>query len=213
MTHTRSAMRENRIGLWVALGLVVAGVLLLLDSLNVFWGRRGTVGAILFAVGGAVFLGVFARDRRQWWAAIPGGALVGLALASLLGPEAGRWSPLAFLGSIGLGFGLVYLSDREQWWSLIPAGALLSVGAISALPGRGRGGVLFLGLAVTFAGVAVAPTPHGRQTWAWFPATGLAAGGVFLLTGAERAARFLGPVALIVVGLAIVVSQLVRRCR
>ena len=206
-------MKENRIGVWIAVGLIVGGVLFLLHNLNVFGERGPAVGAALFAVGGAVFLGVFARDRRQWWAAIPGGALVGLALASLLGPEAGRWSGPAFLGSIGLGFGLVYLSDREQWWALIPAGALLSVGAVSALPGRGRGGALFLGLAATFAGVAVAPTPHGRQTWAWFPATGLAALGVFLFAGAERAARFLGPVALIVVGLAILVSQVVCRRR
>ncbi len=204
-------MRENRLGTWVALGLVVGGILLLLYNLNVFGERRGAVGAALFAVGGAVFLGVFARDRRQWWAAIPGGALVGLALASLLSPGAGRWSGLAFLGSIGLGFGLVYLADREQWWAIIPAGALLSVGTVSALPDAGRGGALFLGLAATFAAVALAPTEGGRQTWAWFPAAGLAVFGALLLRGVAGRVWVYWPAVLILAGVVLLAQRVIRR--
>ncbi|MEW6216877.1 MAG: hypothetical protein AB1543_04275 [Candidatus Bipolaricaulota bacterium] len=204
-------MKENRIGTWIALGLVVGGVLLLLHNLNVFGERRTAVGAGLFAVGGAVFLGVFARDRRQWWAAIPGCTLLGLALSALLGPGAGAWSGLAFLGSIGVGFAIVYLSDREQWWALIPAGALLTVGSVSALPDRGRGGALFLGLAATFAVVALAPTTGGRQTWAWFPSAALAILGALLVGGVRDLIGLLWPVALIAVGVLLIVYHLIRR--
>lgn len=213
LTHTQADMRENRVSIWIALGLVIGGVLLLLYNLNVFGQRGTTVGAGLFVVGGAVFLGVFAHDRRQWWAAIPGCTLLGLALSSLLGPGAGAWSGLAFLGSIGVGFAIVYLSDREQWWALIPAGALLTVGSVSALPDRGQGGALFLGLAATFAVVALAPTPHGRQTWAWFPAAGLAVLAALFLRGVGNLVRLYWPVALILVGLFLVTRCWVRSRR
>ena len=199
--------------MWIALGLVVGGVLLLLNNLNVFGERGSVVGAGMFAVGGAVFLGVFAHDRRQWWAAIPGCTLVGLALSSLLGSGAGAWSGLAFLGSIGVGFALVYLSDREHWWALIPAGALLSVGTVSVLPEHARGGALFLGLAATFAVVAIVPTSGGRQTWAWFASAALAILGALLVGGVSDLIGILWPVALIAVGLLLIVHRLVRRRR
>lgn len=197
--------------MWIAVGLVVAGVLLLLDNLNVFGERGSLVGAGMFALGGAVFLGVFAHDRRQWWAAIPGCTLVGLALSSLL--RSGTWGGLAFLGSIGVGFVLVYLTDREQWWSLIPAGALLSVGTVSVLPGQARGGALFLGLAATFAVVALAPAAGERQTWAWFPSAALAIVGTLLVGGVRDLIGLLWPVALIAVGLLIIIHRLVRKRR
>ncbi len=154
---------------------------------------------------------VFARDRRRWWAAIPGCTLLGLSLAALLGSGADAWSGLAFLGAIGVGFARVYLADREQWWALLPAGALLTVGTLSALPQRGRGGTLFLGLAATFAVVALAPTPRGRPGWAWVPSAGLAALGVLVLAGVGNPGRFVGPAALIVVGLVILAGQVARR--
>ncbi|MEW5825824.1 MAG: hypothetical protein AB1778_03250, partial [Candidatus Bipolaricaulota bacterium] len=96
-------MKESRLVMWIAVGLIVGGTLLLLNNLNVFGAQGSGLGGALFAAGGAVFLGIFARDRRQWWAAIPGCTLVGLALSSLLGPGLGSWSGLAFLGSIGVG--------------------------------------------------------------------------------------------------------------
>jgi hypothetical protein len=204
-------MRENRIGLWIALGLVVGGTLLLLMNLNVFGEQESAVRIALFAVGGTVFLGVFAQDRRRWWAAIPGCALVGIALSALVERLAGDWGGLAFLGSIGVGFALVYLSDREQWWALIPAGALLTVGTVSALPEDGRGGTLFLGLAATFAVVALAAPPAGgRMSWAWFPAAALAVLGTLRLTGVDDLAGLLWPVVLIVVGLFFLVRYLAR---
>jgi len=111
-----------------------------------------------------------------------------------------------------VGFALVYLSDRDQWWALIPAGALLTVGMVSALPEEWRGGTLFLGLAATFAVVALAAPPAGgRMSWAWFPATALAVLGALRLTGVDDLAGLLWPVALIVVGLFLLLRYLARR--
>lgn len=202
-------MRENRIGLWIALGLVLGGTLLLLMNLNVFGEQESAVRVVLFAAGGAVFLGVFAQDRRRWWAAIPGCTLVGIAVSSLFDPGGGG-SGLLFLGSIGVGFALVYVSDRRQWWALIPAGALLTVGTVSALPENAQGGTLFLGLAATFAVVALAPPVGVRQSWAWFPAAALAILGVLHLMGVDDLAGLLWPVVIIAVGLFFLVRYLAR---
>ncbi|MEW5826457.1 MAG: hypothetical protein AB1778_06450, partial [Candidatus Bipolaricaulota bacterium] len=109
----------------------------------------------------------------------------------------------------GVGFAVVYLADREQWWALIPAGALLSVGTVSVLPERERGGVLFLGLAATFAVVALASPKGARQPWAWLPAAVLAVLGALRLGGVRDLVGLLWPAALIAVGVLLIVRHLV----
>ena len=88
--------------------LVLAGVLILLDNLNLvevgamYWG-------IILAVGGVAFLSVFLADRENWWAIIPGKALLmsitGLILLSRYNPQiADRWGGSIIMGGIGLAF-------------------------------------------------------------------------------------------------------------
>lgn len=201
----------DRPGLRVVLALLLigAGIVFLLNSLELV-----EIGALLWAailaIGGLIFLYVYYGDREQWWALIPG--LVLLSLGVLLGVGEllpgleGGWMGALFLGGLGLAFWAIFLVRREFWWAVIPGGVLWSVALVSGLsttlPGEVSGGVLFLGMGLTFALLSVLPTPEGRMRWALIPAavmlilaliTFAAAGGALLV--------YLWPAALILAGL------------
>lgn len=187
--------------------LILGGVGVLLQNLGLLE-FGDLVWSLVFALVGAIFFSIFLQDRQQWWALIPGFTLVSIAAliaANRFFPQmADRWSGAFVLGGIGLSFLVIYLLDRHNWWSIIPAGVLSTLAAITifeGLPGINTGGVLFLGFGLTFALVALLPTPDGKMNWAWIPA------GVFLLMGLlmigfdERLVNSIWPVALILVGL------------
>jgi hypothetical protein len=73
---------------------------------------------------------IFLIDRQHWWALIPGLTMTGSAVAIFL-EEVNLISGEAvggiIVGSIGLGFLLIYVVDRRQWWALIPGGVLGTV--------------------------------------------------------------------------------------
>lgn len=190
--------------------LLVAGTLLLLQALGasvatgLFWG-------VLFLAGAAVFWYLFTTDQEHWWAAIPGGALLGLGLTVLTGeaglPGAAVWGGSLFLGSMGAGFAAVYLREHERWWAIIPAGVLITLALTSAWDAAvagesGSGALFFAGLAVTFVLVAVLPGGPGRR-WAWIPAAALAALAVLIAleaTALLSVLDYLWPLALIASG-------------
>jgi len=194
------AMRTSSASIWFAGALVVAGVVLLLVNLGVFGDQEAAARGALFALGGIAFLAVFARDREHWWALIPGCALLGLGATALFGSALGAWSGALFLGAIGVSFGIIFLIDREHWWALIPGGVLLTLALVSGMRGNVQAGVFFFGLAVTFALVAVAPTPDGRQTWAWIPSVALALVGAMTTGGIRDPLGIIWPAALILAG-------------
>jgi hypothetical protein len=119
-----------------------------------------------------------------------------------------------FLGGIGLGFLLTYLNNREHWWAIIPAGTLFTVGLVaglsSALEGVDIGGILFLGLALTFAALYFVRTPQGRMKWPLIPAVVLLVIGLGMMAFSESVLRYLWPLALIGVGLYFLVRALHR---
>jgi hypothetical protein len=171
---------------------------------NYFWG-------LLFLAGGAYFLYRFANNMRgEWWAAIPGSALIGIGLESFVPGVLGDWSGFLFLGALGLGFFAVYFSDRQRWWAIIPGGVLITLGLTSALGDvfgvSETGGFFFLGLGLTFLLVAVLASLQ----WAWIP------GVVMLVLGAVIGTPFVGslnyiwPAALILGGL-LLIFQFARR--
>lgn len=189
--------------------LLVAGVLLLLETVGVliaaglFWGA-------LFVVAAAAFWYLFVADPQAWWAAIPGGALAGLGLV-ILADEADvagndQWGGALFLGGIGIGFAAVYLRDRLRWWAVIPAGVLLTLAVQAGLTEAGltaplQGALFFAGLALTFALVAL--LPGGPRRWAWIPAAVLGVLAVLSALGATALLAvftYVWPLALIVAG-------------
>lgn len=201
---------ESRV-LWGVL-LILGGVLFLLANLGVFemsglfW--ELLVGGLM-GVGGLVFLSVYLKNRLNWWALIPGFVLLGigalLVLSSLLPQFSERFGGTLVLGSIALAFLTVYLSDRHNWWALIPGGVMLTLTLVTLVPdeaqGLGTGAMFFLGLGLTFALVAMVPTPEGRMRWAWIPAGILLAMAVLTFLAVEELMGILWPVALIIGGL------------
>ena len=82
----------NRINFRILIGgaLILLGVLMLLERFGIFRGATDIFWSVIFLTGGAYFLYRFALDMRgEWWAVIPGLALIGVG-ASVVLPE--RWS-------------------------------------------------------------------------------------------------------------------------
>ncbi len=187
-------MQENRQTRNTALGgilLIVAGIFFLLQNLGWFGGLSDLIWTGLFGIGGLSFLYIFfSRPKEQWWAAIPGFTLLGLSTIIFLdnfGPA--FIQPLTggiFLGSIGLGFILIYLANSDMWWAIIPGGVLSTLAVVASLDdvqGMDTGGIFFLGLGLTFLVVGLlSQRTQEKQTWAFIPATVLIIMGILIGT-------------------------------
>lgn len=144
----------------------------------------GILFAILFFLAGVAFTYVFFSDRtRNWWSVIPGFTMIGLGLligSQILFPRfPGTVSAAVFLAAIGLSFIVIYLNNRSQWWPIIPGGVMLSVAALVVVAdysGEIGVSIMFLGIAATFAALALIKQPNQQKMqWAWIPAGIMAA--------------------------------------
>lgn len=180
----------------------------------------GVTGAVIFGElgmgslsGASVMIGVaipfivalVQQPRQNWWAVIPGGVMLSVALTILSAPIIGGAAGSVMLWGIAVTFLIVYLFNREFWWALIPAGILFVVGIFpiigsAAVPGGviGMAVVGLLSLAF-FAVTLLLPA----QRWAIIPAVvllavaGLIAVDTFAsLPGQIDAAVFFGLLAL-----------------
>jgi len=192
--------------------LVLLGVAFLFQNLGVFdvfglipenlWTILW-IGA--FGSAGLLFLGGLWLNRDNWWMAIPGFVLLGLS-ATILVDEFIPGFPFSgsiFLGSIGVAFITVFVMNREHWWAIIPGGVNFTLAVVAGLDevtGWENGGIFFLGLAITFALVALTPTSRGKMGWAWIPAGVLFALAVVTTASLEGFFGILWPLALVAVG-------------
>ena len=193
--------------------LLVAGGLLLLQNLGILGPFvSNAIWVLLFGLGGLAFLSVFIANRENWWALIPGLTLLGLAALVGFGNRLGALGAAIFLASIGLSFILIYALRPEFWWAIIPGGSLFSVAALVALtdriPSEVAVGVMFLGLALTFALVYLLPGRAEERRWALIPAGILAVIGVFMMLTLGGLINYLWAIALIAVGVWIMVRAL-----
>lgn len=194
--------------LWGIL-LIGGGILILLQNVGVVPKGLELFWALVFAAAAVLFLIPFVAAAANWWAAIPGFALLGLA--ALLGygslVPAGRsdWSGSLFMGMLGLGFVAVYLRQAHHWWALIPGGVLVTLAAVAGLDNVGLahlgGTVFFFGLGMTFALLAVVPGPAANRRWPLYPALALFLLALVTWVPGERFALIAGPVLLIGLGL------------
>ena len=192
-----------------AILLIGVGILLLLQNFGILGGVVALIWSLIFAAGGLIFLYMFLTNRTQWWAIIPGFTLLGLAALIALDqflPRIGdALGGTLFSGGIGLAFWVIYFLNREHWWAVIPGGVMFTVALIAGLDaafeGAETGGVLFLGLGLTFGLLSFLPTPQGRMKWALIPAAVLLVMGLLITAATTGILQYLWPAALIVVGL------------
>lgn len=201
--------------------LIVLGVLFLLDALGV--ARIGMIIVpLLFGLGGLAFWIVFLANRTNWWALIPGCALLGLALLigwGELAPDRWEgWGVTLFLGMISLSFWIIYALDRANWWAIIPGGVLATLALLIGLSssfeeGPWLGGVFFLGLAATFGLLWLLSPREERLSWALIPAAILLVIGAVLTFVTTALFGYLWPVALILAGLFLILRLATSRPR
>jgi hypothetical protein len=200
--------------------LVVFGVLFLLRNLGIWGGLDELVFGVLFGCAGVVFVASYLRQPKlRWWSVIPGCALLGLGSLILLSSLPGRLDEVIggplFLGSISLAFLIVFFTDSTRWWALIPGGTMATVALVALVEqlhiGIDGGSIMMFGLAATFGLLSLINTPQGRLRWALIPAGVLAALGVLILSQSLHVARWLWPLAIVLVGVAFVVRSLATR--
>ncbi len=177
-------------------GCTLAGIGLTILTSELAPGMGELGGFFVLAGIGLSFLLIYMTRRDYWWALIPGCTLAGIGvgvLAEGLLPSFGEVVPFFVLGGIGLSFLLIYLTRRDYWWTLIPAGTMFSI-ALMIISERlfrddaGMVGVLFLGLAITFAVLGLISTASGRMKWPWIPAAVLGIIGALVVgAGLENA--------------------------
>ncbi|WP_353987084.1 hypothetical protein [Ruicaihuangia caeni] len=199
--------------------VLLAGVVLLLEASSVLDGPR-VLWAVLLAAASGGFWYLFAVDRREWWAAIPGAALAGAAVVTVMELDPvywGQWTEVPFLGALAIGFFAVYLRDTGRWWALIPGGALLTLSVVTAAADASAGpvtaAILLFGLSLTFVLVATLPGGASRRWWAWIPAGVLAVVAVVVLLNVAEwfvVLNYLWPVLVIGAGV-FLIGRAVRR--
>lgn len=88
------------------------------------------IGAVFLGCIGLAFWMVYLRRQEQWWAIIPGGVLLTLALVAGL-DFLSDWSDVIFFLGLGVTFGLVGLLPQQTHntrWAFIPAGIMIVLG-------------------------------------------------------------------------------------
>ncbi|MFP3895339.1 MAG: hypothetical protein ACLFV5_00670 [Anaerolineales bacterium] len=207
-------MRRDWPALIFGLLLVLLGALLLLQNLGIlpFW---TIIWIVLFAAGGVALLYIFFSDPEKWWALIPGFILLGISALILLG----EFFPAAedtiggpfFLLAISASFWIIYLIHREHWWAIIPGGVLLSVAVVAALEnvalGFDPGGIVLLGIGLTFLLLAMVPIEGMRMRWPLIPGGILLLIGIVVMAGEVAVLQYVWPAALILGGLYLVVRN------
>ena len=202
-----------------AILLIIVGILLLLQNFGILRSVVALIWALIFAAGGLIFLYMFLTNRTQWWAVIPGFALLGLAALIALDQFLPRIGDMLggtiFLGGLGLAFWVIYFLHREHWWAIIPGGVMFTLALVTiasyVLGGAWAGGAFFVGLGLTFGLLYFLPTPYGKMKWALIPAAVLVVMGVLITAATTGSLACLGGAALILVGLYLLFRMFVSR--
>lgn len=142
---------------------------------------------------------------------VAAGALLLLQNLGLLGVAWNVvWACLFLAG--GIAFLALFLVDRGRWWALFPGGVLLTLAAVAGTSSVGMGGergsVFFLGLAITFVLLYLAPGPVRRRSWALLTAAVMLVLAFAAGSATRPAVGWLVPVILILMGLYLVYRSL-----
>jgi hypothetical protein len=189
------------------------GVVLVLGGLVILLGGRGAFGL----VGELVWLAALGALAAIAWRALSARRVLPLRLAVHAGfaitaaATTTQLSGPAFLGFVAWAFWLVYLTPskgRERiGWALIPAGVVSTLAAVAAVdtlwPRWDGGSVFLLGMTATFTAIYLLPRERGGGRWALWPALVWAAITVLANDPTGAFTRWILPLTLIGVGVAL----------
>lgn len=123
---------------WAAIpaGALLGASLSEVVELAVARGEQWTGTAFLAALGTG-FLAIYLKDHRRWWAVIPGGALVTLAIVARVTDEVGgNTTGAVLLFGLAITFLLVAVlpgGRSRRWWAGIVAAALSAIALVVVL--------------------------------------------------------------------------------
>ncbi|HXM58414.1 MAG TPA: hypothetical protein VOB72_23645 [Candidatus Dormibacteraeota bacterium] len=129
--HRRSDVRP----LWGAL-LIALGAVLLVETTGLVPGSTESwIGTTVLAALGVPFLAMYLAERSRWWALIPAGTLLSLAVVTAAGPfVSGIVSGAILLFGMAGTFAVVAVAPtagRTRTWAWIPAAVLAGLGAVT----------------------------------------------------------------------------------
>jgi len=193
--------------------LILFGVMALVATLT---DLSAWIWVVILALAGLFVFGVYLSDRSEPTLLIPAYVLwVVAGLVALTTLDVLRDEFIAFyvLAAIALPFLVVFLRDHAQWWALIPAYVLLAVGLMVALLESGVLSELLVPAYVLFAVAIPFLVVFALNPKEWWP---LIPGGIMAVIGlaflvAEAAVEYIGPIALVVVGIWILARQFLRK--
>lgn len=192
---------------WIIGALLIGfGALFLLGQFNVVHFLRDTIIGLMFMGGAAVFLTVFANDKRNWWALFPAAGLAFVGLAILM-PRGGNIMGTILFLLLGAAFMAVHVTRPDQVWPIIPGGVMFTLALVTGIETItfhliDGGAIFFFGLAATFAAVWYRAFDRRRYSWALIVAAVLAGIGGLVLIGTMMAMflKFIIPVGMILIG-------------
>ncbi|MEN8172197.1 MAG: hypothetical protein ABFS03_04885 [Chloroflexota bacterium] len=201
-------MKRFDVRIIFGLVLIGGGFLFLLENLGVFSGGVGLLWTFILIGAGLTSLYVYASNRINWWALIPGFTLTAIGLSvglDMIIPTLGNiLGGGIILGGIGLSFWMVYLTNRDFWWAVIPAGVMTSLAIVATLdelfPASSTDGLFLVGLGLTFVLLGVLPGYERQLRWGFIPGGILIVIGLFTLPFMGSAFNIIWPAALIIAG-------------
>ncbi len=197
--------------------LVILGLGFLAENLDLLGDWNMPVGSLVLGAISLMFLAIFAGDREQWWALIPGLVVLGVAAAVFFAEQdliADHVVATIILAGVGLPFLLIFVMDRSHWWALIPGMTMSGIAVAVLLEGTGIigdemiGGVVVGGIALGFLSIYMIDR---KQWWAMIP--GGILGTIACLLLIAGAVDLLVPVMIILIGLLMLRGSLGNRRR
>ena len=214
-------MSEKTRGMVIGGAIIIIGIFALISNLHIVTFASELFWALIFTGGAIAFWSVYYRDKKQWWALIPAGFLIMIAITIILNIIPGVSSDIIgaiFLWGLGLAFISVYVIKHTHWWAIIPGGILTTLGFIVFINqifwvhGEFQSFVLFFGIGLTFGFLYLIKNDENKLGWAKFPAAALILFSFFLLLVSDDTilSDILFPIGIIGLGLIIVINTIRR---
>ncbi len=187
------------------------GVLLVVGGVVILLGGGGTLGLL----GELLWLAALGVIAAVAWRALSARRVLPLrlgvhaAFAITAAATTTQLSGPAFLGFVAWAFWLVYLTPGGErlGWALIPAGVVSTLAAVAAVdtlwPRWDTGSVFLLGMTATFTAIYLLPRERGGGRWALWPALAWAVITILANDPSGAFSRWIVPLTLIGVGVAL----------